>query len=105
MAEAVPERRLRACRHGHATHRGSAPARIEDLRARAVLWHVGGGTLGVLAGTKRAAPKWASRLGMEWLHRFTFEPQTRGRYLFGIPRFIAAVGWLWIVGRKSKNPA
>ncbi len=50
---------------------GMGTPRSEEVRllaskicARAVLWHVGGGTLGVLAGTKRPAPKWASKRGM-----------------------------------------
>jgi exopolysaccharide biosynthesis WecB/TagA/CpsF family protein len=55
---------------------------------RALCWHVGGGTLRQWAGTKRRAPALVAQLGLEWLHRITFEPQTRTRYTTGIPLFV-----------------
>lgn len=57
----------------------------------ALCWHVGGGTLRQWAGTKRRAPALASRLGLEWLHRVAYEPQTRSRYAAGIPSFARRV--------------
>jgi len=55
---------------------------------RALCWHVGGGTLKQWAGTKRRAPVVVAQLGLEWLHRMSFEPQTRSRYTTGIPLFV-----------------
>jgi|GEM_PF-1110803 len=55
---------------------------------RAVIWHIGAGTVKTWAGTKRRAPTWVSRMGMQWLHRIRFEPHTRSRYLSGAVRFI-----------------
>ena len=55
---------------------------------RALCWHVGGGTLRQWAGTKRRAPALVAQLGLEWLHRISFEPQTRTRYTTGIPLFV-----------------
>lgn len=54
----------------------------------ALCWHVGGGSLRHWAGTKRRAPALVSRLGLEWLHRMAHEPQTRARYVEGVPSFI-----------------
>jgi N-acetylglucosaminyldiphosphoundecaprenol N-acetyl-beta-D-mannosaminyltransferase len=59
-----------------------------DICDRAFCWHVGGGSLRQWAGTKRRAPALVSRLGLEWLHRMAFEPQTRSRYVAGIPLFL-----------------
>lgn len=54
----------------------------------ALCWHVGGGSLRQWAGTKRRAPAIVPQLGLEWLHRICFEPQTRTRYATGIPLFV-----------------
>ena len=54
----------------------------------ALCWHVGGGTLKQWAGTKRRAPIVVTQLGLEWLHRMSFEPETRTRYITGIPLFV-----------------
>lgn len=68
------------------------------LLPRAALWHVGGGTLRNWAGTKRRAPRWASRLGLEWAHRVRYEPETRARYARGIPAFV------WRMARDMVSP-
>ena len=57
----------------------------------AVVFHCGAGTLKTWAGTKRRAPAWLSRAGLEWLHRVAFEPHARARYLVGGPRFVASL--------------
>lgn len=57
---------------------------------RALAVHVGAGTIKVYAGTKRRAPRIVSRMGLEWMHRFVFEPHTRRRYLSG--------GWTFAKG-------
>ena len=49
-----------------------------------------GGAFDFIAGVTQRAPRWAQRLGIEWLHRLFKEPwrwcrQTR------LPRFVAAV--------------
>lgn len=59
-----------------------------EICHRALCWHVGGGTLKQWAGTKRRAPLVVSQLGLDWLHRMIFEPQTRIRYVTGIPLFV-----------------
>jgi N-acetylglucosaminyldiphosphoundecaprenol N-acetyl-beta-D-mannosaminyltransferase len=59
-----------------------------EICHRALCWHVGGGTLKQWAGTKRRAPAIVRQLGLEWLHRMSFEPQTRSRYTTGIPLFV-----------------
>jgi N-acetylglucosaminyldiphosphoundecaprenol N-acetyl-beta-D-mannosaminyltransferase len=59
-----------------------------EICHRALCWHVGGGTLKQWAGTKRRAPAVVAQLGLEWLHRMSFEPQTRTRYTTGIPLFV-----------------
>ncbi len=62
-----------------------------EICRHALCWHVGGGTLRQWAGTKRRAPALVSRLGLEWLHRVAYEPQTRSRYAAGIPSFAGRV--------------
>ena len=64
----------------------------------AVVFHCGAGTLKTWAGTKRRAPAWVSRAGLEWLHRIAFEPHARARYLVGGPRFARAL-------LRSNDPA
>ncbi len=59
-----------------------------EICHRALCWHVGGGTLKQWAGTKRRAPAVLAQLGLEWLHRMSFEPQTRTRYMTGFPLFV-----------------
>jgi exopolysaccharide biosynthesis WecB/TagA/CpsF family protein len=59
-----------------------------EICHRALCWHVGGGTLKQWAGTKRRAPAVVTQLGLDWLHRMIFEPQTRTRYVTGIPLFV-----------------
>jgi N-acetylglucosaminyldiphosphoundecaprenol N-acetyl-beta-D-mannosaminyltransferase len=47
-----------------------------------------GAAFDFLAGTKRQAPSWMQRLGMEWLFRLLHEPRRLWRrYLIGNPRF------------------
>ena len=55
---------------------------------RAVIWHIGAGTIKTWANTKRRAPAWISRIGMQWAHRMCYEPHTRSRYLSGAVRFV-----------------
>jgi UDP-N-acetyl-D-mannosaminuronic acid transferase (WecB/TagA/CpsF family) len=59
-----------------------------EICHRALCWHVGAGTLKQWAGTKRRAPAVVMKLGLEWLHRMSFEPQTRTRYTVGILLFV-----------------
>lgn len=60
----------------------------EQVCERAVIWHIGAGTIKTWAGTKRRAPIWVSRLGIQWLHRIIFEPHTRSRYSSGAVCFL-----------------
>lgn len=55
---------------------------------RAIVFHLGAGTIKVYAGSKRRAPAWVSRYGLEWAHRMIFEPHTRARYTKGGWQFL-----------------
>ena len=59
-----------------------------------------GGTLDFLVGTKRRAPRWMHRLGVEWLHRALSEPRRLvGRYLRDARYFFPAVARQARLGR------
>ena len=48
-----------------------------------------GAAFDILAGTKRRAPRWMRRVGLEWLHRLICEPRRLWRrYLLVTPRFV-----------------
>lgn len=52
-----------------------------------------GGSLEVLAGSRRRAPRWAQRAGLEWAFRLGQEPRRlAGRYVVGNSRFVYLVG-------------
>jgi N-acetylglucosaminyldiphosphoundecaprenol N-acetyl-beta-D-mannosaminyltransferase len=68
---------------------------------RAICWHIGGGTLKALAGVKRNPAPLISALGLEWVHRLLLEPETRRRYLIGIPAF--AVNLLSALRKDSRR--
>ncbi|WKB55320.1 WecB/TagA/CpsF family glycosyltransferase [Eleftheria terrae] len=112
LARAAPSAEFVACHHGFLPDRdyvailqehrdadlvlaGMGTPRSEqvlllaaDICSRALCWHVGGGSLRHWAGTKRRAPAWVSRSGLEWLHRMAYEPETRPRYTRGLARFV-----------------
>jgi N-acetylglucosaminyldiphosphoundecaprenol N-acetyl-beta-D-mannosaminyltransferase len=52
-----------------------------EICKSSIIWHIGGGTIQCYAGTKRRAPEWTSKFGLEWLQRFIYEKHTRRRYL------------------------
>jgi N-acetylglucosaminyldiphosphoundecaprenol N-acetyl-beta-D-mannosaminyltransferase len=67
---------------------------MRELRAAPVILCVGA-AFDFLAGTKKRAPEWMQRAGLEWLHRLGSEPGRLGRrYLVGNPRF------MWGVARE-----
>jgi N-acetylglucosaminyldiphosphoundecaprenol N-acetyl-beta-D-mannosaminyltransferase len=49
-----------------------------------------GGSLEVLAGRVKRAPRWLRRLGLEWLGRLLQEP-SRWRRMLGLPQFVYLV--------------
>lgn len=56
---------------------------------RVVVWHIGAGTIRMLAGTVREAPRWMRRAGIQWLHRLFLEPHRMWRrYVLGNPVFV-----------------
>lgn len=61
-----------------------------------------GAAFDLLAGTKRQAPVWMQRSGLEWLYRLLQEPRRLGRrYLVYNPRFMGLVlRDLWLNKRK-----
>ena len=69
-------------------------ATLRSLGAAPVILCVGA-AFDFLAGTKRRAPEWMQRTGLEWLHRLGSEPGRLGRrYLVGNPQF------MWGVARE-----
>jgi N-acetylglucosaminyldiphosphoundecaprenol N-acetyl-beta-D-mannosaminyltransferase len=60
-----------------------------------------GAAFDFLAGTKRQAPRWMMKIGMEWLFRFANEPRRLWkRYLKHNPRFVILFA-LQVLGWKS----
>lgn len=52
-----------------------------------------GAAFDFLAGTKRQAPRWMQRSGLEWLFRLATEPRRlAGRYASIVPRFLVLAG-------------
>jgi exopolysaccharide biosynthesis WecB/TagA/CpsF family protein len=61
-----------------------------------------GASLEFLAGRRRRAPGWISRMGLEWLFRLACEPRRLARrYLIDSPRVIAL---LWRQRRDARAP-
>nr|WP_294529461.1 WecB/TagA/CpsF family glycosyltransferase [uncultured Rhodopila sp.] len=61
-----------------------------------------GASLEFLAGRRRRAPGWISRIGLEWLFRLVSEPRRLARrYLIDSPRVIAL---LWRQRRHARAP-
>jgi len=70
-------------------HRGRIPAVMLGV----------GAAFDFLAGSKRQAPRWMMRNGLEWVFRFASEPRRlAGRYLKHNPRFVALFLYQWIKG-------
>ena len=71
-------------------------SRLRELDAAPVILCVGA-AFDFVAGTKKRAPKWMQRSGLEWLHRMLSEPRRLcGRYLKGNPKFVAGVAREWL---------
>jgi N-acetylglucosaminyldiphosphoundecaprenol N-acetyl-beta-D-mannosaminyltransferase len=67
-------------------------AEIARLHRPAALIVNVGAAFDFVAGTKRVAPRWMARLGLEWLYRLGSEPSRLWRrYIVGNPRFVAGV--------------
>jgi len=49
-----------------------------------------GGSIDIMAGTVKRAPKIMRRLGLEWLYRLVSQP-SRARRMLNLPRFVLAV--------------
>ena len=65
--------------------------RLRERNAAPTLFAVGA-AFDFIAGTKRRAPGWMSRLGLEWLFRLASEPgRLWKRYLVGNTRFVVGV--------------
>lgn len=76
----------------------------DRLRARSaapVIMCVGA-AFDFVAGTKRRAPAWMRRVGLEWLHRLLTEPgRLWQRYLVGNTKFVLGVA-TDLLGRRSQ---
>jgi N-acetylglucosaminyldiphosphoundecaprenol N-acetyl-beta-D-mannosaminyltransferase len=67
-------------------------ARLRDRQGSPAIMCVGA-AFDFLAGTKRRAPSWMRRAGLEWLYRLVSEPRRLWRrYLVGNTRFVLGVG-------------
>lgn len=54
-----------------------------------IVWGIGGGTIRIIAGTLKEAPRMMRRYGLQWLHRLYMEPRVMWwRYLVGNPLFV-----------------
>jgi N-acetylglucosaminyldiphosphoundecaprenol N-acetyl-beta-D-mannosaminyltransferase len=68
-------------------HRGRIPAVMLGV----------GAAFDFRAGSKRQAPRWMMRNGLEWMFRFASEPRRlAGRYLKHNPRFVALFLYQWM---------
>jgi N-acetylglucosaminyldiphosphoundecaprenol N-acetyl-beta-D-mannosaminyltransferase len=66
------------------------------LCPKAVIWHIGGGTIMFYAGCLQEAPAWMRRSGLQWLHRLVLEPRRMWRrYLIGNITFLMSMCRLW----------
>ena len=73
-----------------------------ELCPNAIVWHVGGGTIRIFAGSEKEAPKWCRQIGIQWVYRLCIDPkQMWNRYLLGNPKFIKLVLWEAIKRRIS----
>jgi N-acetylglucosaminyldiphosphoundecaprenol N-acetyl-beta-D-mannosaminyltransferase len=64
---------------------------VHSGRIQAVMLGVGA-AFDFIAGTKRQAPRWMQKSGLEWLYRLSQEPgRLWWRYLYNNPRFIVLV--------------
>jgi len=63
-----------------------------EICPKAVVWHIGGGTIKFLADTTKEAPLAWRRSGFQWLFRLCQDPRRMWRrYLIGIPLFVCHV--------------
>jgi exopolysaccharide biosynthesis WecB/TagA/CpsF family protein len=78
---------------GMGTPRSEVLAEIAaEICTQAVVWHVGAGTIRILAGTMREAPAAWRRFGIQWLHRLLSDPiRLWYRYLIGNPLFASRI--------------
>jgi N-acetylglucosaminyldiphosphoundecaprenol N-acetyl-beta-D-mannosaminyltransferase len=73
-------------------HRGRIPAVMLGV----------GAAFDFLGGSKRQAPRWMMRNGLEWVFRLASEPRRlAGRYLKHNPRFVALFLYQWMKGRGA----
>jgi N-acetylglucosaminyldiphosphoundecaprenol N-acetyl-beta-D-mannosaminyltransferase len=77
--------------------------RLRDLDAAPVILCVGA-AFDFASGSKRRAPRWLQRSGLEWAHRLLSEPRRLGpRYLAGNPRFLAGVARECLGARRRRH--
>jgi len=74
-----------------------------EHRQRLPLVMIGvGAAFDFIGGTKRQAPAWMQRIGLEWLFRFFQEPgRLWRRYLCQNPRFVWFVIWQLLGSKRS----
>jgi N-acetylglucosaminyldiphosphoundecaprenol N-acetyl-beta-D-mannosaminyltransferase len=71
---------------------------------KAIVWHIGGGTIKIFAGRLKEAPVVWRRIGLQWVHRLCSDPFTLWhRYLVGNPLFMYRIFKLRLKGRKHNT--
>lgn len=97
LQEITAARLLQACQR---LTDGPAGTGAASARSPAVWWCVGA-LFEYYAGTRRRAPAWMCRMGLEWLMRLLMEPQRMWRrYLLGNVAFVART----LRGRPAPPP-
>ena len=78
-------------------------AEHRDAMAAPVVWCVGAAA-DFVSGRVRRAPPWMHRHALEWVFRLLLEPRRMfGRYVIGIPLFLARVLWWRFRGRGASR--
>ncbi len=75
---------------GMGTPRSEQLSKIAStLCPKAIVWHIGGGTIKIIVGNMKEAPLIFRRTGLQWLHRLYRDPLVLWRrYLIGNPLFL-----------------
>ncbi len=89
IAAARPQPKLVAVGMGHPKQESWLAAYCPNLPG--VVGFACGGSLDILAGRVRRAPRWVQRTGMEWLYRILSQPRERLGRSKALPRFVARV--------------
>ena len=74
---------------------------LDDPDLAGMTWLAVGGQLDYYGGDLVRAPRWIVRARLEWLYLVVRQPHKAGRYLLGIPRFLARSTWAEVRSRHD----